>query len=250
MDRLKGKVAIISGAARGMGAAEARMFAGEGAHVVIGDILVDDAMALAADINAATGADSAVAILLDVTRADHWQAAVDLAVGRWGGVDILVNNAGVTSPAGLEDADEAEFDRIVAINQKGTWHGMRAVAPEMRKRGGGSIVNISSVCGLVGTAIQTVYHGTKGAIRLLSKAAAANLAKDNIRVNSVHPGTIRTAMLGSVSEEELAFYASAAPLNRVGRPEEVAAAVLFLASEEASFVTGAELAVDGGYTAV
>lgn len=250
MGRLTGKVAIISGAARGMGAAEARAFAREGAHVVLGDILEADVRRVTDEINAECGVHAAAAAVLDVTRASDWKAAVDLAVSRWGGVDVLVNNAGVTSPSGLEDADDAEFDRLVAINQKGTWLGMRAVAPEMRKRGGGSIVNMSSVCGLVGTAIQTVYHGTKGAIRLMSKAAAANLAKDNIRVNSIHPGVIKTPMLGTITDAELNLYASAAPLKRVGSPEEVAWAVLFLASDEASFITGAELAVDGGYTAV
>jgi NAD(P)-dependent dehydrogenase (short-subunit alcohol dehydrogenase family) len=250
VDRLKGKMAIVSGAARGMGAAEATLFAEEGANVLIGDVRVDEAQVLAEGINQAVGRKAAIGMYLDVARQESWAAATDFIDREWGGTDVLVNNAGVVSPSGLMEGSEEDWDRLVSINQKGVWLGMRAVVPAMRRAGGGSIVNISSVGGLTGTAIQTIYHGTKGAVRLLTKAAAANLAPDNIRVNSIHPGTIQTDMLGSISPEELQMYANFAPLRRVGMPKEVAWAAVFLASDEASFVTGAELAVDGGFTAV
>lgn len=250
MERLAGKVAIVTGAARGMGSAEAELFAKNGARVLLGDVLTTEVSAAAEAINQQVGADVALAMALDVTSKSAWDRAVATAIERWGGIDILVNNAGVVKSSGLMEGDEAEWDHLVGVNQKGVWLGMRAVVPSMRERGGGSIVNISSVGGLTGTAIQTIYHGTKGAVRLLSKAAAANLAKDKIRVNSLHPGVILTEMLGSVSTEEAAMYASFAPMNRLGQPHEVAYAALFLASDESSFVTGAELAVDGGFTAV
>lgn len=249
MDRLKGKVALISGGARGQGAAEARLFVGEGAKVVIGDVLDDECRKTADDINASSGARSVVALHLDVTRAADWRAAVDTCEREFGGLDILVNNAGIANVKGVEETSEEEWDSIVNINQKGVWLGMKSAVPAMRKRGAGSIINISSIYGLIGSAGSAAYHGTKGAVRLLTKAAAVQYAPDNIRANSIHPGLIYTPMLGVVPAEGLQPLIDATPLKRGAQPEEVGWCVLFLASDEASFVTGSELVVDGGYTA-
>jgi cyclopentanol dehydrogenase len=249
MDRLKGKVALISGGARGQGAAEARLFVGEGAKVVIGDVLDDECRKTAGNINARLGAKSVIALHLDVTRAADWRAAVETCQREFGGLDILVNNAGIANVKGIEETSEEEWDSIVNINQKGVWLGMKYAVPAMRKRGGGSIVNISSIYGLIGSAGSAAYHGTKGAVRLLTKAAAIQYASDKIRVNSIHPGLILTPMLGVVSEEQMKPLIEATPLKRGAQPEEVGWCALFLASDEASFVTGSELVVDGGYTA-
>jgi cyclopentanol dehydrogenase len=250
MDRLKSKVALISGGARGQGASEARIFVDEGASVVIGDVLDSDAAALAEEINRKAGHKAAVAIRLDVTRAADWRAAVETATREFGGLDILINNAGILNVKGIVETSEEEWDAIVSVNQKGVWLGMKAAVPALRRRGGGSIVNISSIYGLIGSAGSAAYHGSKGAVRLLTKAAAVQYAPDNIRVNSVHPGVIKTPMVDIFADQELAAIANLAPMKRAGTPEEVAWVVLFLATEEASFVTGAEYVVDGGYTAV
>jgi cyclopentanol dehydrogenase len=250
MDRLKGKVALISGGARGQGAAEARLFAGEGAKVMIGDIREELCQKTADEINAKTAASTVRAMRLDVTRAADWRAAVDACEREFGGLDILVNNAGIANVKGIEETSEEEWDSIVNINQKGVWLGMKAAAPAMRRRGGGSIINISSIYGIIGSPGSAAYHGTKGAVRLLTKAAAVQYAGDKIRVNSVHPGVILTPMVDVVPRAELQPLIEMAPMKRGAQPEEVGWAVLFLASDEASFVTGTELVVDGGYTAV
>jgi NAD(P)-dependent dehydrogenase (short-subunit alcohol dehydrogenase family) len=250
MDRLKGKVALISGGARGQGAAEARLFAGEGANVVIGDVLDDLCKKTADEINSKSGTKAVVAVHLDVTRAADWRAVVDACERQFGGLDVLVNNAGIANVKGIEETSEEEWDSIVNINQKGVWLGMKAAVPAMRRRGGGSIINISSIYGIIGSPGSAAYHGTKGAVRLLTKAAAVQYAADGIRVNSVHPGVILTPMVDVVPRSELQPLINMAPMKRGAQPEEVGWCVVFLACNESSFVTGAELVVDGGYTAV
>ncbi|MBE3603161.1 glucose 1-dehydrogenase [bacterium] len=249
MDRLKGKVALISGGARGQGAAETRLFVNEGARVVVADVLDAEARQLAEEVNKKAGTKAALPVHLDVTRAGDWRAAVDACEREFGGLDILVNNAGILNVKGVSDTNEEEWDAIINVNQKGVWLGTKFAAPAMKKRGGGSIINISSIYGLIGSGGSAAYHASKGAVRLLTKTAAVEYAPDNIRVNSVHPGVIKTPMVDIFAEKNLKDRALA-PMKRAARPEEVGYVVLFLATDEASFVTGAEYVVDGGYTAV
>lgn len=245
--RLEGKVALISGAARGQGAAEARLFAREGAKVVIGDVLDADLKGVADEL-AAAGL-PVESLHLDVTSEEDWAAAVALAEKSFGGLHVLVNNAGVLSVGGIESTTREEWDRVIAINETGVWLGMKAAVPAIRRSGGGSIVNISSIYGLIGSGGSAAYQATKGAVRLLTKTAAVEYAPEGIRVNSVHPGIIETPMVTQGLPTEAASQLIAAtPLGRMGKPEEVAAGVLFLASDESSFVTGSELVIDGGYT--
>lgn len=249
MDRLKGKVALISGGARGQGAAEARLFVDEGAKVVVGDVLDAQAASLAKEINAKTSL-SVIALHLDVTRGTDWRNAVSTCEREFGGLDVLVNNAGIFNTSGLEDTSEELWEAIVNINQKGVWLGMKEAVAAMRKRGGGAIINISSVAGLTGSTGSTAYHGTKGAVRLLTKAAAVQYGPDRIRVNSVHPGLINTTMIDIIPREQREHIVkSVVPLRREGNPEDVAKLVLFLASDDSSYCTGAEFVVDGGLTA-
>ena len=248
--RLEGKVALISGGARGMGAAEAKLFAQEGARVIIGDVLEDQGRRTEAEINEAGG--ECVFLRLDVTQEAQWKAAVDSAVQRFGKLDILVNNAGVVARGTLEDTTLEEWDRVMDVNAKGVFLGTKAAIPEMRKSGGGSIINISSMSGIVGQDyIQPVYNASKGAVRIFTKAAAIQYAKEGIRVNSVHPGPVDTDMAGDrLTDARLQREADQrVPLGRTARPEEVAYGVLFLASDESSFMTGSELVIDGGITA-
>ncbi len=250
MDRLKGKVALISGGARGQGAAETRLFVEQGAQVAIADVLDGEARQLADDINHKAGSKVTLPLHLDVTRAADWRAAVESCEREFGGLDILVNNAGILNTKGIADTSEEEWDAIINVNQKGVWLGIKVAAPAMKKRGGGSIINISSIYGLIGSGGSAAYHASKGAVRLLTKTAAVEYAPDNIRVNSVHPGVIKTPMVDIFDDKELDAIAMLAPMKRAARPEEVGYVVLFLATDEASFVTGAEYLVDGGYTAV
>jgi cyclopentanol dehydrogenase len=248
--RLENKVALISGGARGMGAAEARMFAREGAKVVIGDLLEAEGRQVEAEINELGG--ECVFVHLDVTQEAEWQQAVETAVARFGKLDILVNNAGIALRGVLEDTSSEDWDRVMAVNAKGVFLGTKAAIPEMRKAGGGSIVNISSMSGLVGQSyIQPVYNASKGAVRIFTKSAAIQYAKEGIRVNSVHPGPIDTPMAGErLTNAELQRQADErSPMGRTAHPDEVAYGVLFLASDEASFMTGSELVIDGGATA-
>ena len=247
--RLDGKVALISGGARGMGAEEARIFAREGAKVVIGDISEDDGKAVEAQIAEAGG--QALFVILDVTQEADWANVVDLAVSSFGKLDILVNNAGISSRAFTDDTGIEAWDKIMEVNSKGVFLGSRAAVPKMLEAGGGSIVNISSIMGLVGSAGgHPAYNASKGAVRIFSKAMAVRHGKDNIRVNSVHPGFMPPMASGiAYDQEQRRGSLEQTPLGREGRIEEVANAVLFLASDEASYITGAELAVDGGFTA-
>ena len=247
--RLDGKVALISGGARGMGAEEARIFAWEGAKVVIGDISEDDGMAVEAQIAEAGG--QALFIRLDVTQEADWAKAVDQAVSSFGKLDVLVNNAGISSRAFTDDTAIDAWDKIMEINSKGVFLGTRAAVPKMLEAGGGSIINISSIMGLVGSAGgHPAYNASKGAVRIFSKAMAVRHGKDNIRVNSVHPGFMPPMASGiAYDQDQRRGSLEQTPLGREGRIEEVANAVLFLASDEASYITGAELAVDGGFTA-
>jgi cyclopentanol dehydrogenase len=248
-NRLAGKVGLISGAARGLGRADARAFIDEGAKVILGDILDGEGQQLANELNEGVTPFRAAYVHLDVTQASSWENAASMAEREFGNLNVLVNNAGVLSMSGVEDTSEEEWQRIVDVNQKGVWLGMKAVIPAMRRAGGGSIVNISSLYGLIGSGGATTYQGTKGAVRILTKTAAVQYAAENIRVNSVHPGLIDTPMAQLVPVEARNKLASGACMNREGRPEEVAHGVVFLASDEASFVTGAELVIDGGYSA-
>ena len=248
--RLEGKVALISGGARGQGAAEAKLFAGEGAKVVFGDILDDLGKQVEAEIHEVGG--EALYIHLDVTNAADWASAVEAAVSRYGRLDVLVNNAGITIRKNVEDTTEEDWDRIMAINAKGVFLGTKQAIPAMRESGGGSIVNISSTAGLVGSPYSGAsYAATKGAVRLFTKATAIQYAKEGIRCNSVPPGLLETPM----TQDMLADAAhreertQRIPLGRVGTAEDVAYGVLYLASDESSFVTGSELVIDGGATA-
>jgi len=248
--RLENKVALISGGARGMGAAEARMFAREGAKVVIGDVLEAEGRQVEAQINEAGG--ECVFVLLDVTQESQWQHAVETAVARFGRLDVLVNNAGIVLRGILEDTSAEDWDKVMDVNAKGVFLGTRAAISEMKKSGGGSIVNISSISGIVGQSdIQPVYNASKGAVRIFTKSAAIQYAKEGIRVNSVHPGSIDTPMAGDrLNDPGLQRQANErTPLGRTAHPDEVAYGVLFLASDESSFMTGSELVIDGGATA-
>lgn len=246
-DRLAGKVALISGAARGQGAAHAALLASEGARLVIGDILADELAAVAETLTA-KGHD-VVAHVFDVRDEDGWNAAVALAEERFGRLDVLVNNAGVLDMAGVEATTRETWDRIIATNQTGVWLGMKAAAEAMRRAGGGSIINTSSIYGLIGSGGATAYQATKGAVRLLTKTAAIEFAGAGIRVNSVHPGIVDTPMVSDdVPAEVIPIIVGATPLQRMARPEEISYGVLFLASDEASYVTGSELVIDGGYS--
>ena len=244
--RLQDKVAIITGAARGMGAAEARIFAKEGAKVVLGDIQVEDGQTVTQEIIDAGG--QAIFIEMDVSKQSDWQRTIDAAISNFGKINVLVNNAGIIERDSLEETTEETWDRIMAVNAKGVFLGTKAVIPHMRKAGGGSIVNISSISGMISVGYPA-YNASKGAIRVFTKSAAVEYARDNIRVNSIHPGTIWTSM----STYKRAFTreerAKTIPMRRVAEPEEIAYPALFLASDESSYMTGSEVVIDGGATA-
>jgi len=248
--RLKNKVALITGAASGMGESAARIFAEEGARVMIADILENEGTAVAEAINASGGDASFVA--LDVSNEGQWRSGVDATVAMYGRLDILVNNAGL-SGAVTDRMDVEYFDRLMSVNARGNFLGMKYAIPAMQKNGGGSIVNMSSMSGIVGQEfVHMGYNGAKAAIRLMTKSAAVQYAKDGIRVNSVHPG-LMPPMRTSVSAADPKLrekIIESIPMGRAGRVEEAAYAIVFLASDEASYITGTELVVDGGVVAV
>ncbi|CAN5734367.1 SDR family oxidoreductase [soil metagenome] len=249
--RMKDKVALISGAASGMGAATARLFAREGAKVVIADLLDKEGQAVVADIEKAGG--TASYVHLDVTDEAQWKSAVEQAVTVHGRLDVLVNNAGISGSAETDLYDTAAWHRLMGINSTGVFLGMKHGIAAMKKQGGGSVINLSSISGIVGQGyIHVGYNASKGAVRLITKAAAAQHGKDRIRVNSVHPGLMPPMRTSGRTADPAtrAKTLKGVPLGRAGEIDEVAYAILFLASDESSYVTGAELVVDGGWTAV
>ena len=247
--RVAGKVALVSGGARGIGAAAARLLTREGAAVVIGDVLEEEGRETAAQIAEAGG--RVLFVPVDVTSEDDWRRAVQATVGTYDKLDVLVNNAGISSRTNVEETPEDLWDRVMAVNAKGVFLGTKLAIPEMRKAGGGSIINISSIYGIVGSDTSISYHASKGAVRIFTKATAIQYAGDGIRVNSVHPGFVDSPMteryhaLPGVRAARLA----GTPIGRLGTPEDIAAGILYLASDESSFVTGSELVIDGGWTA-
>jgi NAD(P)-dependent dehydrogenase (short-subunit alcohol dehydrogenase family) len=247
--RLAGKVALISGAARGLGQREAELFAREGARLVLGDINDAGGSAVVAQIKAAGG--EAVYIHLEVTSESDWVAAVAAAEREFGRLDVLINNAGVAQqPGGIEDTSLEEWNRVLSINLTGTFLGIKAAVPAMRRAGGGSIVNTSSVAGLVASKA-VAYGAAKGGVRLLTKSIAIQHAKDGIRCNSIHPGSMDTEIARQAlpTPQALADRVKSIPLGRLVQPEEVAQAVLYMASDESAYMTGSELVIDGGLTA-
>ncbi|HXH10926.1 MAG TPA: glucose 1-dehydrogenase [Alphaproteobacteria bacterium] len=247
--RLSGKVAIITGGAHGMGAEEVRLFAREGAKVVIADILEDDGRKLEAEVHQTGG--EAMFLRTDVTSEADWQRLVDAAVARFGKLDILVNNAGLSSTSEADPMSTEGWRRIMEVNATGVFLGTKYAIPAMQKAGGGSIVNISSIMGFVGgEAGHPAYHASKGAVRIFTKATAVQYGPLGIRANSVHPGFMPPMLSARPREaSSLQRLIDWTPLRRIGKPIEVAYAVLFLASDEASFITGTELVVDGGFIA-
>jgi len=249
VDRLAGRVALVTGAGGGIGAATARRLAGEGAAVLVTDVADDAGKRVAAEITASGG--RAAYAHLDVTSEDEWEAAVAGAMAEFGGLDILVNNAGLVDLAGIEETSLADWRRTIEIDQTGVFLGMKAAAAALAASGHGSVINISSVFGASGGfGVSPAYHAAKGAVRTLTKNIALHWASRGVRVNSVHPGFIDTPMLdpvrGTPAEHAMTRLT---PLGRPGQPAEVAAGVAYLASDDASFVTGLELYIDGGYMA-
>src|SRR5882724_7352826 len=242
--RLEGKVALMTGGAHGMGASEAALFAREGAKVVVADLLEVDGQQVVGAIGASGG--EARFVRLDVTSEDDWSEAVAATVAAFGKLDTLVNNAGISGGIDPDVMSTKAYDRLMDVNAKGVFLGMKYAIPAMQKAGGGSIVNISSISGIVGQdMIHMGYNASKGAVRAITKSAAVQYAGDGIRVNSVHPGFMPPMLTSrATADPELrARWLKAVPMKRAGRPEEVAHAVLFLASDEASYITGAELVV-------
>jgi NAD(P)-dependent dehydrogenase (short-subunit alcohol dehydrogenase family) len=249
--RLEGKVAIVSGGASGIGEATSRLFAREGARVVIAD--VNDELGSAVESDIRNGGGDAAYLRLDVTDEGQWQSVVVETVDRYGRLDIVVNSAGISVPGRppTEEQSVEGWDAVMAVNAKGVFLGTKHAIPEMRKVGGGSVITLSSVYGNVGSRGGTAYHASKGAVRTFSKAAAIQYADEQIRVNSVHPGFVDTPMTEAmhvqpgVHDERV----GKTPLGRMGMPEDIAFGILYLASDESSFVTGSELIIDGGMTA-
>ncbi|ATY96310.1 SDR family NAD(P)-dependent oxidoreductase [Streptomyces cavourensis] len=260
MGKLDGRVVLVTGAARGQGEQEARLFAAEGAQVVVADVLVEQGEALEKELREEFGADAALFVRLDVGREEEWAAAVTTARDAFGKIDGLVNNAGILRFNELVNTPPAEFQQVVQVNLTGAFLGIRAVAPEIEAAGGGTIVNTSSYTGLTGMPLVGAYAATKHAVLGLTKVAAVELAGKGVRVNAICPGAIDTAMSNparldpgadlSTSDAALdAYYRKLVPLGRIGRPEEVAALALFLTADDSSYITGQPFVIDGGWLA-
>ena len=245
--RLQGKVALITGAASGIGAAHARLFAANGAKVLLCDVQQELGQSVAKEIRDSGG--SAEFFSLDVADAAAWADAVARAVAIFGSLTTLVNVAGIASSAGLEKETEDGWNRVIAINQKGVWFGMKAAMPELLKTGNGAIVNIASMLAIVGSPSAFAYQASKGALRQMTKSVALEYASRGVRANTVCPGVIETPMLAGGSEKIREFQIQATPMRRLGRPEEIAYCSLFLCSDEASYITAGDFIVDGGTTA-
>ncbi|MFT4767880.1 MAG: 3(or 17)beta-hydroxysteroid dehydrogenase [Glaciecola sp.] len=252
--KLAGKVALVTGAASGIGEASARKLSANGAALVLSDINESGAAALASELVATGG--KAIAIRHDVTQPDDWERIIALTVENFGGLDILVNNAGIPGDnTGLMDLDLSKWHSVLSVNLDGVFLGLRYAGPALEKRGGGSVINVSSILGKVGLPGAAAYCASKGGVSLLSKSAALEWAPLKIRVNSVHPGFVETPLVDQAlqNHEDAAgmreLLVAAHPLGRLGQAEEIANAVAFLASDEASFMTGSEMVIDGGYTA-
>jgi|HigsolmetaAR204D_1030405.scaffolds.fasta_scaffold00281_20 NAD(P)-dependent dehydrogenase (short-subunit alcohol dehydrogenase family) len=249
MGQLAGKTAIITGAGSGMGREEAVLFAQEGAEVVATDINESAVRAVVEEITKQGG--KAIALAHDVSSEDQWKQVIDTCLKTYGKINVLVNNAGVSFPGTVLDTTVEQWNRVMAINVTSIFLGMKYVIPHMKEAGGGSIINVSSIAGLSGCCGAGVYTASKGAVRMLTKAASVDFGRDNIRVNSLHPGYIETPMSAPYinDPQTLQYFLSMTAMGRVGQPSEVAQAALFLASDASSYVTGVELAVDGGVTA-
>lgn len=250
MNRLEGKVALITGAAKGQGSEEVLLFASEGAQVIFGDILDDLGLEVEREVIASGG--KAKYIHLDVTDAQDWEKAIAFAESEYGKLDILVNNAGIALRQDYLDVSSEDWDRTMEINSKGVFLGIKCAIPAMQRAGGGSIVNISSIAGIVGRPLSSpAYAASKGAVRVLTKSTAGRFASEKIRCNSVHPGPIDTDMIRSVTHSsDPESRVGSIPLGRIGQSIDIAYGVLYLASDESSFVTGIELVIDGGVTGV
>ena len=247
--RVAGKVALISGGARGIGAATAKLLAQEGAAVVLADVLEAEGRETEIRIREAGG--QAMFMLLDVTDEANWQQVIDATVAAYGKLDVVVNNAGISGRAAVAETEVETWDRVMEVNGKGVFLGTKLAIPELRKSGGGSIINISSIYGIVGSETSAAYHASKGAVRIFTKSAAIQYAQEGIRVNSVHPGFVDSPMTAAshALPEVHDLRVGRTPLGRMGTPEDIAAGILYLASDESSFVTGSELVIDGGMTA-
>jgi 2,5-dichloro-2,5-cyclohexadiene-1,4-diol dehydrogenase 2 len=245
--RLAGKVALVSGGASGIGAAHVRVFAAEGAKVVAGDVQEAQGKTVVEEVNKRGG--EAVFVRLDVAKEADWANAVQTAVSRFGKLTTLINNAGIYWPQGVEAETLENWNKMTTVNQTGVWLGMKAAIPALRNAGGGAIVNISSLYGLIGSPGSIAYHATKGAVRLMTKSAALEYVKQGIRVNSIHPGMIDTPILGNLTPQDAEAIRAATPMGRMGKPEEIAYGSLYLCSDEAAYVTGIELVIDGGWLA-
>ena len=235
--RMEGKVAIVTGGARGIGEAIARLFTAEGACVTIGDIRAEEGLKVAKEIT--EGGGRARFIILDVTKEEDWHAAIETTVKEFGELNVLVNNAGIFSAEVVDETSLETWEQSMAVHATGPFIGTKLAIPEMKKAGGGSIVNMSSAFGIVASYEAAAYTASKGALRILTKATAAQYGRFNIRANSIHPGPIDTGMPGTRTLHDL-------PMGRMGRPEEIAEGAVYLASDQSSFVTGIELPIDGG----